>query len=54
MTDQTTTWMGHTLTQEFIARMVHKGLNPWLSAISGQEVPLAGDDWRRTDARKTD
>jgi hypothetical protein len=32
-------WMGNTLTTEAIAHMKAYGLNPWLTAVSGQPVP---------------
>jgi hypothetical protein len=47
MDDDTTTWMGITLTHEYIYWLISEGLNPWLTTIYGHPVPLAKDDPRR-------
>lgn len=45
--DDTVTWMGVTLTAEFILQLRMDGLNPWLTVMFGYPVPLAPDDPRR-------
>lgn len=37
--DGTVTWMGRTVTVEFLRQLADDGLNPWLTIISGTPVP---------------
>lgn len=37
--DGTVTWMGRTVTVEFLRQLAGDGLNPWLTIISGTPVP---------------